>query len=91
VLERIIMFAVIVGAAYWYWSGPYQEKIHPGYEATVKQNDEDMEGCIRGEAYKQGTTGAGVGASTASKQCAEKFNLYELDGHWHSYDTARPN
>jgi hypothetical protein len=91
VLERIIMFAVIVGAAYWYWSGPYQEKINPGYEVTLDQNDENMKRCIRGAAYKQGTTGGGVGGSTASKQCAEKFNLYELDGHWHSYDTARPD
>jgi len=91
VLQRIILLAVIIGAAYWYWSGPYQEKINPSYEATLKLNDENMALCMRGAAYNHGATGTGLDSSGAREQCAEKYNLYESDGHWHSYDAIRPD
>lgn len=89
-LQRILPFLVIIGAAYWYWSGPYQEKSNPSYEATVKQNDKAMAQCIRAAAYKRGSTGTGLGSSAAREQCAKQYNLYELEGHWHSYDSTRP-
>ena len=90
-LQRIIVLAVLIGAAYWYWSGPYQEKRHPSYAAQLEQNDAKMAQCIRAAAYKLGVTGTGADTSQATKQCAEQFNLYESDGHWHSYDSVRPD
>ena len=87
-LQRIIPFIVIAGAIYWYWSGPYQEKIHPSYEAILERNDKDMADCIRAATYKRGATGEGLGASAAKGKCAEQFNVYESKGHWHSYDTV---
>lgn len=88
-LQRIIVLAALIGSAYWYWSGPYQEKTNPSYEAILKQNEENMGKCLRGAAYKIGATGTGLDSSEAELQCAENYNVYELDGHWHSYDAIR--
>ncbi|HDY82015.1 MAG: hypothetical protein DRQ65_07135 [Gammaproteobacteria bacterium] len=89
--ERIILLAALIGASYWYWSGPYQAKINPDYEALLKKNSEDMALCMRGAAYQQGATGSGAGAEIAEENCAEKYNLYEYGGRWHSYDVKRPD
>jgi len=90
-LVKIATFVAIVATAYWYWSGPWQEKTHPSYESILKQNAEKMSLCVRGAAYKQGATGNGVNEEVARERCAEELNLYELDGRWHSYDMARPD
>lgn len=90
-LERIVVIAVIVGAIYWYWSGPYQQTHNPGYEATLQQNETNMAECTRAGNYKLGATGSGPGPELIEQQCAEKYNLYEEDGRWHSYDRARPD
>jgi hypothetical protein len=91
VLIRAITFLAIVAAGYWYWTGPYQEKINPDYETMVRKNDRNMAECARAAAYQLGATGTGAGAERATEQCAEKFEVYELDGHWHSYGTVRPD
>lgn len=91
VLVRLLTFAAIVAAIYWYWSGPWQEKVNPSYESILRENQEKMDSCIRGAAYKRGATGVGAGAEAAREQCAEQFNLYELDGRWHSHDMVRPD
>lgn len=89
--QRIILIITVIGAAYWYWSGPYREKSNPSYEATLKQNGEGMAQCIRAAAYNRGATGTGPGASAAREQCAKQYNLYESEGHWHSYNSIRPD
>lgn len=90
-LQRLIILAVLIGAVYWYWSGPYQEKINPSYEAILKQNRDNMAQCMRGASYKLGATGTGTSSVGAEKECARKYNLYPLEGHWHSYDASRPD
>ena len=90
-LQRIIVLAALIGSAYWYWSGPYEEKTNPSYEAILKQNDENMDQCQRGAAYRLGATGTGLDARNAKQHCAEQYNVYELEGHWHSYATTRPD
>lgn len=90
-LQRITMFIAIVAVAYWYWSGPYQEKTHPSYDTILEENDRKMAECTRAAAYAFGATGKGVNVDAARAQCAEEFNLYEADGRWHSYDRARPD
>ena len=88
-LERFILLAAIIGAAYWYWSGPYQERVNPSYEAMLKKNSEDMAECMRGAAYKLGATGVGAGPDSAEQACAKKYNLYQYEGRWHRYDMTR--
>lgn len=90
-LVRIIVFVAIVAAAYWYWSGPYQEKINPDYETVLKRNNEAMSQCMRTAAYQTGTTGNGPGPEQAERQCAQELNVYQHDGQWHSYDMTRPD
>jgi len=91
VFERIILFAAIIGAAYWYWSGPYQARTNPSYEERLNKNTEDMGLCMRGAAYQMGATGSGTGPEVAEKNCAKKYNLYEYEGRWHNYDVKRPD
>jgi hypothetical protein len=90
-LQRLIVLAAIVGAIYWYWSGPYRERVHPDYEAVLKENDDKMAQCVRGAAYKRGATGRGPDSALAQQQCAEKLNVYESGGRWHSYKMTRPD
>jgi hypothetical protein len=90
-LRSLIVAAVIVGAAYWYWTGPYQQQRNPDYAATLQQNGKTMAECVRAGNYKLGATGSGPGPEQIEQACAQKYNLYEEDGRWHSYDRARPN
>ena len=30
-------------------------------------------------------------AATAREQCAQQYDLYQVDGHWHSYNATRPD
>jgi len=91
VLTRIATLAAIVAAGYWYWSGPYQEKTNPSYEARIEENDRKMAECVRGASYRFGATGSGANTAAAQERCAQEYNLYELDGHWHNYETTRPH
>lgn len=88
-LEKLVVTALIAGAAYWYWSGPYQAQRNPDYEAILQQNDDNMAECVRAGNYKLGATGTGPGAALIEQECAEKYNVYQEEGHWHSYDRAR--
>ena len=90
-LERVVVVAVILTAAYWYWSGPYQQRVNPDYATILEQNKQEMARCERGAAYQLGATGRGQSAEGARQNCAEKLNLYQdEDGQWHSYDKSRP-
>ena len=89
-LGRLLVLAAVIGAAYWYWSGPYQDKINPDYDTILEQNARNMAECTRAAAYKLGATGSGANAENAERQCAEKFNVYEDDGQWHSHNRPRP-
>jgi len=86
-LGRLITIAIIAAAAYWYWTGPYQEQVNPSYEQKLRNNAEDMRLCIRSGNYQLGATGVGDG--NVEQHCAKKFNLYQHEGQWHSYDDVR--
>lgn len=79
---RLLTIAVLVAAAYWYWSGPYQQQRHPDAEHRLKADLENMRQCVRGLNYKVGATGIGEG--NPEEICAEKFNLYYYEGEWRS-------
>ncbi|MCB1846212.1 MAG: hypothetical protein KDI04_02205 [Halieaceae bacterium] len=86
-LGRLISIAIIAAAAYWYWTGPYQQRVNPSYEQKLRNNADEMRLCIRSGNYQLGATG--VGAGNVEQRCAEKLNLYQHEGQWHSYDDVR--
>jgi len=85
-IGRLFTLAVIIGAGYWYWTGPYQARVNPTYEQKLERYAQDMRECIRGVNYK-----AGTGASTGDPEtvCAKRLNLYRHEGRWHHYDDVR--
>ncbi len=87
-IGRLFTIAVIIGAVYWYYTGPYQDRVNPSYETKLKRYAEEMRECVRGLNYVSGATGA-VQEGTPEEICAEKHNLYMKDGKWHSYDDIR--
>ncbi len=90
-LQRLVLIALVVGAGYWYWSGPYQEKVNPDYTRQLDNNAAAISECIKNTTYRTGLTGQGPDAESVEATCAEQLNLYEEDGRWHSYGAARPD
>ena len=56
-IQRLLFITIIAGGAYWYWTGPYQERVNPTYEQQLLKNSDAMAGCMRAEAYQLGATG----------------------------------
>lgn len=89
-MAKLAIFLAIMGIAYWYWSGPYQESTQTLEADRLQDNAVTMQRCINEEERMQATGGvAGVGdvGSTgvdAERLCAEKNKLYLQDGNWHS-------
>lgn len=90
-LQRLVIFALLAGAAYWYWQGPYQAKTNPDYATILDQNDEKMSSCIRTTLYGTGTTGVGPNAESAEEECAKEYNLYRQEGRWHNFGIDEAN
>lgn len=86
-IERIITVVIIAGAAYWYWTGPYQTKNNPNYGQRLSQNAQDMEECIERKTYSAGRRLTHAG--NPEETCAKELNLYFENGSWHSYDDVR--
>jgi hypothetical protein len=84
---KMIMYFAIAAAAYWYWSGPYQDGKLSGYDKELQENNEKMALCIRAKNYNSGATGNVSGVP--EEVCAEEYNLYLKDGQWHGYNSVR--
>jgi len=79
-MAKLAIFLAIVGLAYWYWSGPYQESTRTANR--LQENAVTMKRCIDVE---QQLRAAGASAELdVERLCAEKNNLYLRDGKWHS-------
>ena len=85
--ERLLSVAMLIGLGYWYWSGPYQDRVNPDMDARLGKYAEDMRSCVHGLNYKAGATGEGSGDPQIV--CAKRLNLYLHEGQWHSYDDVR--
>ena len=86
--SRLLTFAIIAAAGYWYYTGPYQSSQNPSYAQKLVENEENMRVCVRGKNYNSGATG--VSSGDPETQCAQRFNLYKGDdGKWHSYEDER--
>jgi hypothetical protein len=85
-MGKLIVLVVIVGAAYWYWSGPYQLGRVSPLERALQDNARDMERCVRRESSMNAAAGMAGGAVSGADNealCAEKLGLYRSDGQWH--------
>jgi hypothetical protein len=88
-MVKWIVLAVVVGAGYWYWNGPYHAGRPDSDEMRLRENAEKMRKCMRREASMAGAAGiAGVGgiADDGEQLCADKYNLYKHEGQWHNYE-----
>jgi hypothetical protein len=86
-LGKLVLYGAIIAAAYWYWSGPYQEGRQSGYEKQLEDNNEKMALCMRGKNYNAGATGNVSGSP--EEACAQEYNFYQKNGQWYSYDSIR--
>lgn len=89
-MAKLVIFVALVAAAYWYWSGPYQESRQSSAADQLKDNASIMQRCIAQEGRMQTAGGlAGVGdvgssGQDAERLCAEKNNLVKRDGNWYN-------
>ena len=81
------MLVVVAAVAYWYWSGPYQERVNPSYQQKLRKNSEAMSDCVARKHYA--ATRSATNPGNLEELCAQELNLYEADGQWHSYDEVR--
>ena len=86
-LGKLVLYGAIIAAAYWYWSGPYQEGRQSGYDKQLEDNNEKMALCTRGKNYNAGATGNVSGSP--EEVCAQEYNFYQKNGQWYSYDSIR--
>lgn len=86
-LSRLLTLAIIAGGAYWYWSGPYQERTHPTYGQQLQHNTKAMEDCMQRKNYAAGRTATSAGH--LEEICAKELNFYFENGHWYSYSEVR--
>ena len=49
-MGELIAIAILLGAGYWYWSGPYQAARPSPEETQLHRNAENMRKCMRREA-----------------------------------------
>ena len=89
-MARLVVFLALVGAGYWYWSGPYQQSRQSSPAAQLQENAQIMQRCIAQEGRMQSAGGLGgladVGGSgeDAERLCAAKNNLVKRDGQWYA-------
>jgi hypothetical protein len=85
VISRILPWALVIAACYWYWQGPYQARFNPSPAQQLEQIRKEVQLCIHGQEYQIGTTGNSQGPP--EEYCAEKHGVYRGDdGRWYSYD-----
>jgi hypothetical protein len=88
-MAKIVIVLAIIGIAYWYWTGPYQNSANTTAVDDPKQNAEIMGRCIAREKHMEAAAGlaglADVGSTgkDAEKVCADENSLSKVDGEWH--------
>ncbi len=86
-LRSILIVGMVVAIGYWYWSGPYQERVNPTPAQKVRQNSNAMSDCIARKHYAD--TRMATDSGDLEQKCMQELNLYLEDGEWHSYDDVR--
>lgn len=89
-IGRLFSFAVLFGAAYWYWQGPHQAMFNPSPEQQLENIREEVELCIHGLEYQIGVGSGTSGKGTPEEYCADKHDVYRgEDGRWYSHKLKR--
>jgi hypothetical protein len=89
-MARLVIWVAILGLAYWYWSGPYQESTGMTEADRLQENAAIMQRCVLQEQRMESAGGlAGIGGvgdagADAERLCARKNNLHLRDGKWYS-------
>ena len=79
-----LILLAIIGIAYWYWTGPYQNSANAPSVDDPKKNAEAMELCIEHEDRVEGLSGhAGSTGEDPEEACANNIGLYKMYGEWH--------
>ncbi len=88
-MAKLVIVIALLGAAYWYWSGPYQKSTQTLESDRLQENAVVMQRCMNQEQRMQSTGGlagladVGSGGEDAERLCAAKNHLYKRDGHWY--------
>ena len=89
-MARLVVILALIGIAYWYWSGPYQESSQTSEAKQLEENAAIMQRCILQEQRMDAAGGlaglgdAGSSGADAERLCAEKNDLRLQDGNWYS-------
>jgi len=89
-MAKLVIILAIIGVAYWYWSGPYQQSRQTSVADQLKENAAIMQRCVAQEGRMQSAGGlAGVGdvgssGEDAERLCATKNHLVKRDGNWYA-------
>jgi hypothetical protein len=81
-MARLVIVLALIGIAYWYWSGPYQNSAHTPSVDDTKQNAKIMARCIADENFAE-ADGARNPGENAEEVCAYENSLFKMDGKWY--------
>lgn len=88
---RLIVIALILALAYWFWNGPYQDMTTESYQEHLQKNAQLIRHCLSAKDYRAGATGEPMGtAAEQQAQCAQKHKLYQYKGQWYDLGGKRP-
>jgi hypothetical protein len=81
-MAKLVIVLALIGLAYWYWTGPYQNSAHAPPADDTKQNAEIMAQCISREnfAAADGYRSPGEDPETV---CADENHLFKQYGKWY--------
>jgi len=89
-MAKLIIIIAIIGGAYWYWTGPYQNSSQVSEADQLQENAATMQRCVLQEKRMQaggnlaGIADVGSTGEDAEQICAEKNNLIKRNGNWYS-------
>ena len=81
-MARLVIVLAIIGIAYWYWTGPYQNSAKTAPADDPKKNAGIMAKCIAEENFAI-ADGARDPGENAEEQCADENGLFKMYGEWH--------
>jgi hypothetical protein len=81
-MARLVIVLALIGIAYWYWSGPYQNSVYTPPAEDTKKNAEIMAQCIAQEnfAIEDGARDLGENAEDV---CADENGFMKMYGKWY--------
>jgi hypothetical protein len=77
-----VILLALIGIAYWYWSGPYQNTANTPPVDDTKRNAEIMAQCIAQENFAEADCASDPGED-AEEVCADENDLMKMYGKWY--------